>query len=1768
MGGRAIVSDDEEEVEEEEDARALDRDDDDVNERDDEDEEDEEEEGQDEYEKDGFIVDDVEEEEEEEEEEKQESDEERHRKKKKRKRRESERGGYVLDEDDYELIQESNITGFRRPKPDTSYRRLRKAGRDTKTEEQSGFSDEEESERNSRGGRTAEEKLKQKLFGDDDAARLEDIVEEEEQPEEEEDADVIGEEDEMADFIVDEDEVDETGAPVRRKQPKKRRPRQALGVSSSALQEAHEIFGDVDELLMLRKQGLARGAGDSAGWGEKRLEDEFEPFIISEKYMTPKDDIIRETDIPERIQVSEDITGPPPTDDKGIEEESAWIYNQLTGDGVSQLAGEDQVVKEIYKEDIGNVLTMMHVQKLDVPFIAMYRKELCGSLLKDSDVNMQDGEEASRRMRWQKVLWAVHNLDKKWLLLQKRKSALQTYYSKRFEEEKRRVYDMTRLELNDQLYKSVTDALNDAQSEREVDDVDAKFNLHFPPGEVDIEEGQFKRPKRKSLYSICYKAGLWEVADKFGVKSEQFGLLLSREEVGLPELEDGKQTPEEIAANFTCAMFETPQDVLKGARHMAAVEISCEPIVRKHVRTTFMDKAVVSTSPTPEGNVTIDPYHQLSGVKWLRNKPLSKFVDAQWLLIQKAEEEKLLQVTIKLPEDVQKKLLNDAKEVYLSECVSRSAQLWNEQRKMILEDSFFTYILPSMEKEARSLLAAGAKNWLLMEYGKQLWNKVSVAPFKRKDADNDSEDESELRVMACCWGPGKPATTFVMLDSAGEMVDVLYAGSISSRSQAVAEQQRKKNDQQRVLKFMTDHQPHAVCVGAANLSCRQLKDDIYEVIFKIVEDHPRDVSGEIENFHIVFGDESLPRLYENSRVSSDQLPGQPGIVKRAVALGRYLQNPLAMVATLCGPGKEILSWKLCPLEHFLTPDEKYEVVEQVMVDATNQVGVDVNLAASHEWLFAPLQFVSGLGPRKASALQRAFVRAGSIFNRKEIPMGKILRKKVFINAVGFLRVRRSGAAAASSHIMDLLDDTRIHPESYDLAKKLAKDVYAEDAPQEPHEMDDDVQEMAIEHVRERPHMLKALDIDEYANSHFRDSGTRKRETLYDIKMELLNGFQDWRMPYTDPNPEEEFTMLSGETEDTISEGRIVQVTVRHMQDNRIICAFDSGLKGLIMADDISDDGYDPERLQIQEGDILTCKIKNVNKNRFVVYLTCKSSELRKRLYFIRNRDPYYYEDEISLRSDQDKARKEKELAKKHFKPRMIVHPRFQNLTADEAMEYLSDKEAGESIIRPSSKGPSFLTLTLKIFDGVYAHKDIVEGGKDHKDITSLLRLGKTLTIDKDTFEDLDEVMDRYVDPLVNHLKNMLAYRKFRRGTKAEVDELLKAEKAENPMRIVYCFGISHEYPGTFILSYIRSSNPHHEYIGLYPKGFRFRKRDFDDIDRLVAYFQKNIDKPPPDAGPSLRTVAAMVPMKSPAWVGSGSAGSGSAGGNDGWRGQTSLDRERSSTPGSRTGGRFDSRNNSGGRDGHPSGLPRPGRGRGRGRGNHFAGSSDFGSAKWGSGSKDEDDGLNSFPGAKVQNSPGRERFPGGWGGGGSGGSGGWSGNNRTGNDGDGWGSSSAAGSGGGRDGGTGGWSGGGSAGGGWVEGGNSGSGGGSGWGGGGRSSGGGGGGGGEWGSAANSSGGGINAWGTSGNGGGNWGASGNGGGGGGRVSGGSGSSGGGGGGGGRGGWGGEAAASKGLGGSDSGFGAGSSGWGDSKRVVPPQADATGGWSGGSGGGGW
>lgn len=124
---------------------------------------------------------------------------------------------------------------------------------------------------------------------------LEDIAEEEE-PEAEADGDVG--EDDMADFIVDDEEFDVTGSPVRQGKVKRRKSTKAPEVLSSSLQEAHDIFGDPQQLIELRKQGL-----DSGEWKNMRIKDQFEPSVLSEKYMTDKDEQIQALDVPERIQV-------------------------------------------------------------------------------------------------------------------------------------------------------------------------------------------------------------------------------------------------------------------------------------------------------------------------------------------------------------------------------------------------------------------------------------------------------------------------------------------------------------------------------------------------------------------------------------------------------------------------------------------------------------------------------------------------------------------------------------------------------------------------------------------------------------------------------------------------------------------------------------------------------------------------------------------------------------------------------------------------------------------------------------------------------------------------------------------------------------------------------------------------------------------------------------------------------------------------------------------------------------------------------------------------------------------------------------------------------------------------------------------------------------------------------------------------------------------------------------------------------------------------
>ncbi|XP_050882451.1 transcription elongation factor SPT6 homolog isoform X9 [Lathyrus oleraceus] len=1145
---------------------------------------------------------------------------------------------------------------------------------------------------------------------------------------------------------------------------------------------------------------------------------------------------VADSDLPERIQMIEDIVGSIPVDRMSIEEESSWILRQLESN-INPFFSEAKscgLGDSVNREDIVRFLELYHIKKYDIPFIAMYRKEQCPSLLRDgkqddSESTLLNDGEGKPKLNWHKILWIIKELDIKWLHLQKRKSMLQRYYNKHFEDECQMSFLAEESSFHKQIFDSITNMLEKAETEKEIDDVDMKFNLYFPPADEFLSSG-YKRPLMKTYYSDCRKAGLSSLARKIG-NPEKFSSLVTLNRVGVASEEDPEESPEEMAAIYTCETFRTSEAVLKGARHMASLMLSCEIPFRKHVRSIFMDKALVSTSPTLKGNIAIDSFHEFAGFKWLKDKPLLKFEDSQWLLIQKGEEEELLKVEIKLPDDAVKELLAIFNDAYLKDSEGTSTQLWNEQRKSIVQDTISSILLPSMEKEARALLNAKAKICSLMKYGMQFWNRISVAPY----LNNDNAAAQERGVVACCWGNGKPGTTFVMLDSKGELVDIMHAGSLTLRSQNVNDQQRRKSDQKCVLKFLTIHRPKVIVLGAANATCIRLKEDINEIISMMSEDNFQDVSQEMNGLPaVVLGDEGLPHLYEESEISMSQFPRQYGIVKRAVALGRYLLNPLAMVATLCGVNKEVLSWKLNPLERFLSSDEKMEMIEWIMIDITNQVGIDINMGIRHDWLLAPLLFVSGLGPTKAGVLHRELLGGTDVRNRKDLAKFGLNTKRVFCNAVGFLQVSGDDPNFIDT-AGNILDRTRIHPESYSLAEELAKAVvtihYA-DA--------NDTQVNAIECIQNEPKLLESFDLNEYADRMETEKGEYKRVTLFDMKMELVHGFNDPRSPYQEPTQEDEFYMVTGETGVALIEGERVQATVRRVLARQAFCVLESGISGVLFKEDFSDDiGDIPLTEKLREGVVLKCKIKLIDKSRCQVNLTCKVSELKSvGDQSFRDMDPYYCQGNFDLLSKQEST--DKKDVNKNFLSRKISHPHFQNITADQAKEFLAEKIVGEFIFHPSSRGLCYLTLSLKFFDALYVHKDILEGEKSD-DMNSLVELGRTLKVGDEIFESIDKVIELYVNPLVVHLKDLINFRKFKKGTKAEVDELLKHEKEEYPNRIPYGIGISFEHPGVFILSYIRSTNPHHEYIALHPKGFKFRKQIFNNVEQLMAYFQNHIN---------------------------------------------------------------------------------------------------------------------------------------------------------------------------------------------------------------------------------------------------------------------------------------------------------------------------------------
>lgn len=1432
-----------------------------------------------------------------------------------------------LEDDDYELLEENLGVKVQRRK---RFKRLKRQMEDSDAE------DEED-------GGMDREKIANQLFDDDDEESRRSVQEHRMETEFDEEGE--DEESDADDFIVDDD-----GRPITEKKKKARRI-----FNDVNLQEGQDIFGvdfDFDEFEKYGEDYESESEGEDDyedeidGEREKRpkkaakkkaakksIFEIYEPSELKRGHFTDVDNEIRKTDIPERIQLRDIAMTAVPENSNELEVEAEWIYRQaFTKSTVSNrggLGGDEWAASESERKPpstvgkIKQALDFMRNQQLEVPFIAFYRKEYVQPELDIND------------------LWKVYKYDAKWCQLHTRKKKLSELF------EKMRSFQLDKLVNNPDatipddirlMQDTDIDRLNVVQTPEELKDVHAHFLLHYaheipdmqhawrkkekekrrldrmearrkqlesledgaePPEEIPEEDDEddrmeetLKAARDSGPYSMCRKAGLLSFAKRFGLTPEQFAENL-RDNYQRHDVEQESLEPHEIAKEYVSKRFQTVDEILHAVKFAVARQISREPMLRKSVRETYFERAKVSIVPTKQGLKEIDENHPIYGMKYMKNKPVRELYGDQFLVLCNAEDDKLItmQISESIEGNTSTSYLDEVKQFYQRDEFSKNVQEWNALRAGCVEEALTKMVLPDLRKELRSILLTEAKENILMACARKLSDWIKPRPYSITfpDEDDDWDTTKGVRIMGIAYDDDPSQAAFcAMINPDGEVTDYLKLPKFTSRRGKFTADEEKEPDTAALVDFLRNKKPHVIAVAGESMKALKVQRDLEEAIQLLVHDEqfPK-ISVEIIN-------NDLAKVYANSKKGQADFREYPIILRQAISIARRLQDPLVEYSQLCTTDEEILCLRYHTMQDHILKEDLLDALNLEFVNRTNEVGVDVNLAVQNPLTMNLVQFICGLGPRKGQALLKILKQTNQrLENRTQLVTHCHMGPKVFINCSGFIKIDTNSLGDSTETYVEVLDGSRVHPETYEWARKMAVDAL---------EYDDDEANPAgaLEEILESPERLKDLDLDAFAVELERQGFGNKSITLYDIRNELNSRYKDLRPTYKTMSRQELFEILTKETPNTFYVGKLVLAKVigivhrrpqgdqldaadpeKNPDTNLWQCPFcltndfpelgdvwvhfdgggcpgqasgirillENGLIGFIHLKNLSDKHVKHPEDRVQVGQAIHCRIIKIDFDRFSVDCSSKSSDLLDRNNEWRPKKDNYYDHDQEDKEARKQDETKKQTARQQYTKRIIVHPAFHNKSYAEAVDIMKSMDQGEVIIRPSSKGSDHLTVTWKVCNEIYQHIDVREEGKENA-----FSLGSSLWIGSDEFEDLDEIIARHVTPMAAYARDLLGYKYYRDtagGMKDKMEEMLKEEKKKNPNKIHYFLSASKNYPGKFLLSYLPRGKIRHEYVSVTPDGFRFRQQTFDSLNSLLKWFKEHFKDPIPTATPTV-----------------------------------------------------------------------------------------------------------------------------------------------------------------------------------------------------------------------------------------------------------------------------------------------------------------------------
>jgi transcription elongation factor SPT6 len=169
-----------------------------------------------------------------------------------------------------------------------------------------------------------------------------------------------------------------------------------------------------------------------------------------------------------------------------------------------------------------------------------------------------------------------------------------------------------------------------------------------------------------------------------------------------------------------------------------------------------------------------------------------------------------------------------------------------------------------------------------------------------------------------------------------------------------------------------------------------------------------------------------------------------------------------------------------------------------------------------------------------------------------------------------------------------------------------------------------------------------------------------------------------------------------------------------------------------------------------------------------------------------------------------------------------------------AINYLSKEDNGEFYFRPSSRGTDHLTLTWKFYESNIVHIDITEYEK-----AIGANIGSKLRISDETYENLQEIVERYITPCNRSLREVTQHPKFLRCQNLEeLQKTVEQEKEEDASRIPYKFTVLDKYPQYIIMAYIPKKELVREFIKVKPRGYFFHHQYHYPFQNMINWFKQ------------------------------------------------------------------------------------------------------------------------------------------------------------------------------------------------------------------------------------------------------------------------------------------------------------------------------------------